>query len=42
MIQTSTSTYYYKPKIDRAKRDKAAADLRDMRAQSNVWLDFGN
>lgn len=29
MIQTSTSTYYYKPKISRAERDKADADLRD-------------
>ena len=36
MIQTSTSTYYYKPKVDRAKRDKADADLRDMMEQVQV------
>ena len=33
MMQTSTSTYYYKPKIDRAKRDRADADLRDKMEQ---------
>lgn len=36
MIQTSTSTYYYKPKKSRAERDKADADLRDKMEQVQV------
>jgi len=36
MIQTSTSTYYYKPKKSRAERDKADADLRDKMEQIQV------
>jgi len=36
MTQTSTSTYYYKPKRSRAERDKADADLRDKMEQVQV------
>ena len=38
MIQTSTSTYYYKPKRSRAERDKADADLRDKMEQIQIVL----
>lgn len=38
MIETSTSTYYYKPKKSRAERDKADADLRGK--MEHVQIDF--
>ena len=38
MIDLSTSTYYYKPKVSRAERDKRDADLRDLIENIQVVL----
>ena len=38
MIDLSASTYYYKPKVSRAERDKRDADIRDMIENIQVIL----